>query len=125
MPRSGPSRPPIRRELRDIDLGARLGGDEFGVLVPRTSQQAACVLAERLRARVAEDVSGPSGRRTTISIGIASRVPARDDRPTSLMTAADEALYQAKREGGNRLAAARPPVQRTSYQPPRDCAAAS
>jgi two-component system cell cycle response regulator len=97
----------IRRGLREIDLGARLGGDEFGVLAPRTSEGSALALAERLRALVAEGINDPIRRATTISIGIASLVPSRDERPTSaaLMTAADDALYQAKREGGNRLAA--------------------
>jgi diguanylate cyclase (GGDEF)-like protein len=97
----------IRSGLREIDLGARLGGDECGVLVPRTNEESAVVLAERLRALVAKGVNGPTGRGTTISILIASLVPSRDERPTSvsLMTTADEALYLAKREGGDRVAA--------------------
>ena len=100
----------IRGGLREIDLGARLGGDEFAVLAPRTNEKSARVLAERLRALAGEGVSGPTGRHSTISIGIASLVPSSNERPTSsvsLMTAADEALYQAKREGGNRVVAAR------------------
>jgi diguanylate cyclase (GGDEF)-like protein len=100
----------IRSELREIDLGARLGGDEFGVLAPRTNEQSALVLAERLRARVAKGVKASMGRYATISIGIASLVPSRDDRttPVSLIAAADEALYRAKREGGNRVGGSRP-----------------
>jgi diguanylate cyclase (GGDEF)-like protein len=95
----------IRQELREVDLGARLGGDEFGVLTPRTSKESARVLAERLRARVAKGITAPACGRTTISIGITSLAPSRDERPTaaSLMAAADEALYLAKREGGNRV----------------------
>jgi diguanylate cyclase (GGDEF)-like protein len=95
----------IRRELREVDLGARLGGDEFGVLAPRTSKESARVLAERLRARVAKGITAPSNGGTTISIGITSLTPSRDERPAaaSLMAAADEALYVAKREGGNRV----------------------
>jgi diguanylate cyclase (GGDEF)-like protein len=96
----------IRQELREIDLGARLGGDEFGVLAPRTSQEAARVLAERLRARVAKGITPAAKGATTISIGLAS-VAAPSGAPlttTALMAAADEALYWAKREGGNRVA---------------------
>jgi diguanylate cyclase (GGDEF)-like protein len=95
----------IRQELREVDLGARLGGDEFGVLAPRTSKQSARVLAERLRARVARGITAPSSGGTTISIGIASLAPSKDERPTaaSLMAAADEALYLAKGEGRNRV----------------------
>ena len=100
----------IRSGLREIDLGARLGGDEFGVLAPRTNEESVRVLSERLRALVAKGVNGPTGRGTTISIGIASLVPSRDERPTpaSLMAAADEALYLAKREGGDRASGGRP-----------------
>lgn len=96
----------IRIGLRQIDVGARLGGDEFGMLAPRTSVESAIVLAERLRALLAER---PSIRqRTTISIGIASLVPSEDEQSAtlSLMAAADSALYQAKRAGGNRAVAA-------------------
>ncbi len=101
------SRLPFVANYAKIDLGARLGGDEFGVLAPRTNEESVRVLAERLRALVAKGVNGPTGRGTTISIGIASLVPSRDERPTpaSLMAAADEALYLAKRGGGDRVAA--------------------
>jgi diguanylate cyclase (GGDEF)-like protein len=95
----------IRHELRKIDLGARLGGDEFGVLAPRTNEEAVRSLAERLRARVAKGRDCPSGALATISIGIASVMPLRDTRvtPAGLMAVADEALYRAKREGGDRV----------------------
>lgn len=99
----------IRSGLREIDVGARLGGDEFGVLAPRTNEESAVVLAERLRALVAIRVEGAAGRGTTISIGVASLVPASGARPTpvALMTAADQALYQAKHEGGDRVVCGR------------------
>ena len=102
----------IRSELREIDFGARLGGDEFGVVAPRTNEESAVVLAERLRARVA---SGGGG--ATVSIGIASLVPSSDEGPTSasLMAAADESLYLAKREGGDRVGRGRPDVRRRSH----------
>ena len=93
----------IRNGLREIDLGARLGGDEFGVLASRTNEASAVTLGERLRANV-RAASGPGGAR--VSIGIASLVPSKGERPTPgvLMAAADEALYRAKREGGDRVA---------------------
>jgi diguanylate cyclase (GGDEF)-like protein len=96
----------IRRGVRQIDLGARLGGDEFAILAPGTDEPSAIVLAERLRALVAVD-NRRDGPRTTISIGIASLVRASAGRSTalSLMAAADEALYRAKSEGRNRVAA--------------------
>ena len=96
----------IRSGLRQIDFGARLGGDEFGMLAPRTSVESAVVLAGRLRALLAE--SRGTGERTTISIGIASLVPSQAEQTAalSLMAAADNALYQAKRAGGNCAVAA-------------------
>ena len=96
----------IRNGLREIDLGARLGGDEFGVLAPRTTAESALVLGERLRALVRTAGEAASGLGATVSIGIASLVPSRAERlaPGALMAAADEALYRAKREGGDRVA---------------------
>jgi diguanylate cyclase (GGDEF)-like protein len=96
----------IREELREIDLGARLGGDEFGVLAPRTSKQSALALAERLRARVESGIAAASAPgHTTVSIGVASLSPPALEPATvaSLMAAADEALYVAKRNGRNRV----------------------
>jgi diguanylate cyclase (GGDEF)-like protein len=100
----------IRSELREIDLGARLGGDEFGVLAPRTTEESALVLAERLRSCVVASSHDVLGHSTTISIGIASLIPARNERSTAaaLIAAADAALYRAKRAGGNRAVGAAP-----------------
>jgi diguanylate cyclase (GGDEF)-like protein len=113
----------IRRSLREIDLGARLGGDEFGVLAPRTNEESAAVLAERLRACVAKDGQDRRGRGATISIGITSDVPDSNDSLAirSLMTAADEALYRAKRNGGDRVAGNQQPVRpnRLDHHGPR------
>jgi diguanylate cyclase (GGDEF)-like protein len=95
----------IRTGLREIDLGARLGGDEFGVVAPRTTEEAAGVLAERLRAAVATTMTAPRGLEPAVSIGIASLVPSSDALSTipSMIAAADAALYRAKRDGGNRV----------------------
>ncbi len=94
----------VRRGLRESDLGARLGGDEFAVLAPRTSESAALILAERLRAAIAGEAARWNRRRSTISIGVASR-RSTGLRPEALLAAADEAMYRAKRRGGNRVAA--------------------
>jgi len=96
----------IRHGLREIDLGARLGGDEFGVLAPRTNEESAVALGERLRALVRTRGGGASDAVATVSIGVASLVPSRGERPApgALMAAADKALYRAKREGGDRVA---------------------
>lgn len=103
----------IRSGLREADVGARVGGDEFVVVGPNTDESAAIVLAERLRALVARGNAIQRG--TTVSIGIASFVPSDEDGVSelALMRAADAALYQAKRDGGN-SARVNAPERRTS-----------
>jgi diguanylate cyclase (GGDEF)-like protein len=95
----------IRRECRSADLVARWAGDEFVVLLGDASgdRDAGPVVAERIRAAVANHdwtmVLG-SARRPTVSVGVASGPNTLDD----LFAAADLVLYQAKREGRNRVA---------------------
>jgi diguanylate cyclase (GGDEF)-like protein len=91
---------------RPGDLVARYGGEEFAVVLPHTGPSGAAVLAEGLRKQVEglslEHARAPLGR-VTISLGAASLVPERNQSPEALITAADQALYQAKREGRNRV----------------------
>lgn len=93
----------ISEGLREADVGARVGGDEFAVIGPNSPKPAAVVLAERLRALVAQDKDGLTAGRITVSIGIACFVPSDGDESSELelMRAADVALYQAKYAGGN------------------------
>jgi diguanylate cyclase (GGDEF)-like protein len=96
----------IRSELRESDVGARWGGDEFGVLCPNTASAAAMALAERIRARIPE--MNP-GWKLSASLGVATFDPkVHSDGVDSamLMRAADQALYEAKRGGRNRVAMA-------------------
>jgi diguanylate cyclase len=74
--------------LRPGQSLARLGGDEFVVLLPGTGLEDALAVVQRLRGAV------PDGR--TCSVGVAERHP---DDPSSLLSSADAALYQAKRAG--------------------------
>ena len=101
--------------LRPSDLGARYGGEEFVVVLPETGLIGALLAAERVRAAVAElnipHLGSPSGR-VTVSIGVAVAHPAHEDMEGSLVKQADEALYEAKRSGRNRVSAVggQPPV---------------
>jgi diguanylate cyclase (GGDEF)-like protein len=94
----------IRDGMREADLGARLGGDEFAIIAPRTDESAALALAQRLRSQIAGAAVGR--RRATISVGVASLPPSGPRSATRLLARADEAMYRAKRMGGNRAAAA-------------------
>lgn len=95
----------IRDELREVDVAARLGGDEFGVLAPRTDDTAAVVLGDRVRILAAERLAGAVGQPFTVSVGAACLGPtdSRNGTTSSLMRSADAALYEAKRQGGNRV----------------------
>ncbi len=94
----------VRKRVRAIDLAARLGGEEFAVLLLETDLRGAEALAESLRAAVAaleiRIVGGPPVR-VTASFGIAAYPQTHN--ADELMTAADLALYRAKREGKNRV----------------------
>lgn len=89
------------------DVVVRYGGEEFAVLLPHTDSDAARVVAETIRQRVASlGIHNPTvaGEKLTISIGVATAIPDGDERnSTSLVDAADRALYAAKRSGRNRV----------------------
>jgi len=88
--------------LREGDLIGRLGGDEFAVLLPETSHEVAGQAAVRLREALSAESVEWDGRRLSleVSLGVASLHPAGDDLD-SLLGRADEALYEAKRQGRN------------------------
>jgi diguanylate cyclase (GGDEF)-like protein len=89
---------------RPGDLAARFGGDEFIVLMPDTGVAGATVLAERVRAGAAgilvQIEAEESFQKVTFSIGVAAVVPPQQGAAAeSLLSAADAALYRAKRAG--------------------------
>ena len=89
------------------DLVARYGGEEFIIILPETNAPGAATIAEALRASVAAleipHESSPTDKIVTISLGVVTGFPEEDFSAASLITAADGAMYQAKREGRNRV----------------------
>lgn len=93
---------------RTEDVFARYGGEEFVALLPGTSVEGALVVAERMRKTVFDLQVGHSGSAlgvVTVSVGVASATATSDLRPDRVLSAADAALYEAKRLGRNRVAA--------------------
>jgi diguanylate cyclase (GGDEF)-like protein len=90
---------------RSSDLVARYGGEEFAVLLPSISLQGALETAENMRVAVEAlrmEAPGPTGV-VTISVGVGFLDRVGEGEPSSLMSTADEALYQAKHRGRNRV----------------------
>ncbi len=94
----------LRRRIRVFDSIARYGGEEFAAVMPGTTPEDALAAAERLRSAIADMQFFPEpGLRhpLTVSIGISCGRHA-GTTPERLLQEADQALYQAKREGRNR-----------------------
>ena len=97
----------LRACVRESDTVARQGGDEFVILLPEVNSAGdAETLAAKLLAALAEPI--PCGKEVAkIGVSIGMALYPRDGRDCdTLLAAADEAMYRAKQDGGNRVAAA-------------------
>jgi diguanylate cyclase (GGDEF)-like protein len=99
-----------KRQLRDSDQLARLVGVEFAILLPRTSQEDAAMVAERIRGAIeAERVKTERAMISlTASFGVTTLRP--DDSSVTLLARAEDALRAAKDKGRNRVELAPPPA---------------
>jgi diguanylate cyclase (GGDEF)-like protein len=83
---------------RPLDMAARYGGEEFAVILYDLPAEHVTDLAERLRQNVASIAGSP-----TVSVGAGIAVPTLGRTPQGLVLMADQALYEAKRAGRNRV----------------------
>jgi diguanylate cyclase (GGDEF)-like protein len=92
---------------RPGDMLARYGGEEFVALLTHTGIEGATAVAEALRASVdrlhLEHACSAVSDHVTVSVGVASAIPDRNSTPDDLVSAADQALYEAKHQGRNRV----------------------
>ncbi len=97
----------VKAVIRREELFARYGGEEFGVVLPETTQEGAVQVAERIRSMVEKHPFQFEGRpyNITISLGVLTTTGEEDLTPSELIRQADEKLYQAKRDGRNRVIA--------------------
>jgi two-component system, cell cycle response regulator len=103
----------IRSQLRASDVATRYGGEEFALLLPQTNLNEALLLAERIRLEVAQSqIHLDDGQAVdlTVSIGVSKTLPMlgksrHQEVGEHLLASADQALYQAKANGRNRVEA--------------------
>jgi len=101
----------LEDSVRDVDLAGRWGGEEFLLILPGTDLEGGAEVAERIRAALAGRIvlsADGSPIPVTASFGVAATPPATTG--AELFSAADAALYEAKRNGKNRVQTASEPV---------------
>ncbi len=95
--------------LRAGDLVARYGGEEFAVVLSDTDAPGAERIAEHMRSHLEalaiDHPASPVAPHVTLSAGVATVIPSLEGSPAQLVAAADRALYRAKQDGRNRVAA--------------------
>ncbi|HEV3494949.1 MAG TPA: diguanylate cyclase, partial [Actinomycetes bacterium] len=97
----------VTGSVRDIDTFARYGGEEFVLILPETNLEGGLAVAEKLRVATHRTPFCENGIRLTVSIGVAC-FPEHATDPEELLRAADEALYEAKLQGRDRVVTAGP-----------------
>ena len=103
----------IKKNARSIDTAARMGGEEFNVILPGVDSKGAMIAAERIR-KTLEAVKLDTINHITASIGVATFLE-HSDNIEDILEITDQAMYQSKRDGRNRVTLAKP-VSEASWQ---------
>lgn len=103
----------LKSNARSIDIAARMGGEEFNLILPGVDIEGGCIAAERIRKAI-ESVELEKIGRITASLGVAT-YPDQSDDIQELLELTDQAMYESKRNGRNRVSIAKPSYE-TSWQ---------
>jgi len=90
----------VSENIRNTDIFARYGGEEFVIIAPETTKEDAKILAEKLRSLI-RNLHFEEGINVTCSFGVVSLE--KHDTKETLLKRADDALYEAKRTGRNKV----------------------
>ena len=93
----------IKASTRRSDIAARFGGEEFAVIAPETSLDKALALAQDLRQAVQNLEFDELHGEVTMSFGVATNAAHRYRAPSTLLQAAEDHMYSAKRSGKNKV----------------------
>ena len=103
----------LKSNARSIDIAARMGGEEFNLILPAVDIEGGCIAAERIRKAI-ESVKLDKIGHITASLGVAT-YPDQSDDIQELLELTDQAMYESKRNGRNRVTIAKPSYE-TSWQ---------
>ena len=103
----------LKKNARSIDTAARMGGEEFNLILPGVDSKGAMIAAERIR-RALESEKLDTIDHVTASVGVATFLE-HSDNIEDIMELTDQAMYQSKRHGRNRVTLAKP-IAETSWQ---------
>lgn len=103
----------LKSNARSIDLPARMGGEEFNILLPGIDSKGAMIAAERIRKTIESQKLDVIGN-ITASIGVATFLE-HSENMEELLELTDQAMYQSKRDGRNRVTLAKP-ISETLWQ---------
>ncbi|MFC7514232.1 GGDEF domain-containing protein [Herbaspirillum sp. GCM10030257] len=104
----------VKKTLRTMDVIARFGGEEFLIVLPDTPLEDAMQTVTRVQRELTKQIFMHNNERLLITFSAGVALHSKGENQDSIIGRADEALYQAKRAGKNRVIAAKPAMQENS-----------